>query len=85
MEIIRELEQHDRGIYTGSIGHLSPDRNMCFNVAIRTVNIKDNLGEMGIGSGIVYDSDPESEYEECLLKAEFFKRNLYSEGKSYDG
>jgi len=72
LEIINELEAEHRGIYTGAIGYFSPDNNLCLNVAIRTMVFnQDNKGEMGIGSGIVYDSDAEEEYSECLLKAEF--------------
>lgn len=71
MEIIRELEQAPRGIYTGAIGFLAPDGQACFNVPIRTITIRDSQGEMGIGSGVVYDSDPHQEWEECLLKGRF--------------
>lgn len=72
MEIINELEKEPRGIYTGAIGYLMPDDNFYFNVPIRTLAIDDkNQCEMGIGSGIIYESNPEAEYEECLLKADF--------------
>jgi para-aminobenzoate synthetase/4-amino-4-deoxychorismate lyase len=72
MEIIRELEDAPRGVYTGSIGALGPDGSVDLNVAIRTLFVaKDGAGEMGIGSGIVHDSDGPAEYEECLLKAAF--------------
>lgn len=71
MEIIRELEESPRGVYTGAIGYFSPDGDAAFNVPIRTIRLTDGKGEMGIGSGIVYDSDPELEWEECLLKADF--------------
>ena len=73
MQIIRELEREPRGVYTGSIGFFSPDRNARFNVAIRTVVLdrKQKTGEMGIGSGITADSTVEGEYQECLLKAKF--------------
>jgi para-aminobenzoate synthetase/4-amino-4-deoxychorismate lyase len=75
MEIIRELENAPRGVYTGSIGMISPGGDACFNVAIRTVMIDaDGRGELGIGSGVVHDSLAESEFEECLLKAEFLTR-----------
>ncbi len=72
MEIIKELEKEPRGIYTGAIGYISPRRNSCFNVAIRTVSLKSGKGEMGVGGGIVYDSLEGSEYDEALLKAKFF-------------
>ena len=71
MQIIRELEQRPRGIYTGSIGYISPGGNAGFNVAIRTLVVKDRKASMGVGGGIVADSDPAEEYRECLLKASF--------------
>jgi len=71
MEIIKELEKEARGIYTGAIGYISPRKDVCFNVAIRTVSLKNGKGEMGIGGGIVYDSLEKSEFEEALLKAKF--------------
>ncbi len=72
MEIIQELEKEPRGIYTGAIGYISPQKEACFNVAIRTIGLKGNKGELGVGGGIVYDSLESSEYEEALLKARFF-------------
>jgi para-aminobenzoate synthetase/4-amino-4-deoxychorismate lyase len=71
MEIIRELEGGPRGVYTGAIGHVAPNGDAQFNVAIRTIVIDADGGEMGIGGGIVADSKVESEFEECLLKAQF--------------
>jgi para-aminobenzoate synthetase/4-amino-4-deoxychorismate lyase len=72
MEIIRELETRPRGAYTGSVGMVAPNGDLRFNVAIRTLFIGEGgEGEMGIGSGIVHDSDPAAEYDECLLKARF--------------
>ncbi|MCC3860378.1 aminodeoxychorismate synthase component I [Pseudemcibacter aquimaris] len=71
-EIIAELEKRERGIYTGAIGYFSPDGDMCFSVPIRTLTIDaDGCGELGIGGGIVADSEAEKEYDECLLKASF--------------
>ena len=74
MEIISELEGEPRGIYTGAIGHIAPSGDAQFNVAIRTVVLADEGGEMGIGSGIVADSKAESEFDECLLKAHFLTK-----------
>ncbi|MGH6865898.1 MAG: aminodeoxychorismate synthase component I [Methyloceanibacter sp.] len=74
MEIIRELETEPRGVYTGAIGHIAPGDDARFNVAIRTVVLDEAGGEMGIGGGIVADSKEESEYEECLLKANFLTK-----------
>jgi aminodeoxychorismate synthase component I len=77
MEIIAELEGSPRGVYTGAIGSIAPDRSMTFSVPIRTVALgRDGVATMGIGSGIVADSDPGLEYEECLLKAAFLARAL---------
>ena len=71
MEIINELETTRRGVYTGAIGYLAPSGEALFNVPIRTVTLCGTHGEMGIGSGIVADSDPEQEWQECLLKGSF--------------
>ncbi len=72
MEIIKELEKEERGIYTGTIGLLNKNKTD-FNVAIRTVviNKKNNKGEIGLGSGIVWDSEADGEYDEVLLKSRF--------------
>ena len=71
MEIIRSLETSPRKIYTGSMGFITPQGEACFNVAIRTALIDRQAGqlEFGVGGGIVWDSDAESEYEETLTKA----------------
>src|SRR5579862_1554092 len=74
MQIIRELEDTPRGIYTGSIGFISPTHEAVFNVAIRTLVLRNGKGELGIGGGIVWDSDVLEEYEECQLKARFLER-----------
>ena len=72
MEIIRELEDNSRGLYTGSIGYFLPNRDMCFNVAIRTlVKDKNKDYRFGVGGGILYDSNIEDEYNEALLKSKF--------------
>jgi len=71
MEIIRALEKEVRGPYTGGIGFLAPNGDSIFSVPIRTVVLNGDKGEMGIGSGIVADSDPVAEWEECLLKGRF--------------
>lgn len=76
MEIIDELEEQPRGVYTGAIGYFSPDGKSVFNVPIRTVVLDGGRGEMGIGSGIVADSTPEDEWQECLLKANFLTNPL---------
>ncbi len=72
MEIINEIEVGPRGIYTGAVGMLEPGGNASFNVAIRTVTLdQDGNGEIGIGSGLVQDSQADAEYAECLLKMRF--------------
>jgi para-aminobenzoate synthetase/4-amino-4-deoxychorismate lyase len=77
MEIINEIESEERGIYTGSIGLINP-KEIIMNVAIRTIKINKNSGQgvMGLGSGIVWDSDPKSEYEEVQLKSRFLTAPL---------
>jgi len=70
MEIIRELEKVSRGMYCGAIGYCGREE-MCFNVPIRTLTLEAGKGSMGIGAGIVHDSDPQSEWRECLLKGRF--------------
>jgi para-aminobenzoate synthetase/4-amino-4-deoxychorismate lyase len=71
MEIIHELEHAPRGVYTGGIGYIAPSGEATFNVPIRTIQLSGNQGEMGIGSGVVYDSSAEQEWQECLLKGRF--------------
>ncbi|MBU0629770.1 MAG: aminodeoxychorismate synthase component I [Candidatus Margulisbacteria bacterium] len=71
MEIIRELEPEPRHIYTGAIGYITPERDLMFNVPIRTILLEGTHGEMGVGGGIVWDSTPVGEWEECLWKAGF--------------
>ncbi|WP_084004947.1 aminodeoxychorismate synthase component I [Magnetovibrio blakemorei] len=74
MEIIRSLETEPRGVYTGAIGYGAPGNVVRLNVAIRTISLSGEggrEGEMGIGSGIVYDSEPAEEWDECHLKARF--------------
>jgi para-aminobenzoate synthetase component 1 len=68
MEIIDELEPTRRSVYTGSIGYLSFDGNMDINIVIRTFIIKGNRAYFQVGGAVVYDSDPESEYQETLDK-----------------
>ncbi|MCX5668755.1 MAG: chorismate-binding protein [Candidatus Omnitrophica bacterium] len=78
MEIINGLEKNQRKIYTGAIGYITPDKDMFFNIPIRTFLIKGRQAlsagrpaEMGIGGGIVWDSTPAGEWNEGLLKAKF--------------
>jgi len=76
MEIIRELEPAARGVYTGAIGWFDPTGDFCLSVPIRTLSLQAPVdgvrrGEMGVGAGIVFDSDAADEYAECQLKARF--------------
>jgi len=69
MQIIDELEPVRRGPYCGAIGYLAPGGHLQFNVAIRTMIVKDEQVHIPVGGGIVADSDPAAEYEETLVKA----------------
>lgn len=71
MQLIELYESSKRGIFSGAAGYISPDGDFDFNVIIRSIflNMKDNQFSFQVGSAITYDSDPEKEYEECLLKA----------------
>jgi para-aminobenzoate synthetase/4-amino-4-deoxychorismate lyase len=71
MEIIRDLEDSPRGVYTGAIGFVSPAGDACFSVPIRTLDVKGQRVSMGVGGGVVADSTAVAEYDECLLKASF--------------
>lgn len=70
-ELIEKYEKTKRGLYSGSIGYISPNGDFDFNVVIRTL-FYDTLSKYAsfqVGGAITYDSDPKSEWEECLLKA----------------
>jgi para-aminobenzoate synthetase/4-amino-4-deoxychorismate lyase len=72
MQVIRELEDGPRGVYTGAVGFVSPGEAV-FSVAIRTLLVDHARGtaELGVGSGITWDADAAAEYRECLDKARF--------------
>ena len=76
MEIIDELEPTCRSVYTGSLGYLSFDGNMDINIVIRSFLIKGNHAWFQVGGAVVYDSDPESEYQETLDKAKALIESL---------
>ena len=71
MEIIEEEESFSRGIYSGSIGYITPEKDFDFNVVIRSLIRNKNTGNMMIpvGGAITSKSNPEAEYKETLLKA----------------
>jgi anthranilate synthase component 1 len=69
MQIINDLEKRKRGVYAGAIGYINVNGDLDFALAIRTLVIKNGKAILQAGAGIVYDSDPEKEYEETLNKA----------------
>ncbi len=69
MQIINELEKQKRGVYGGAVGYFSIHGSFDFALAIRTMIVKDGRASIQAGAGIVYDSDPDAEYEEVLNKA----------------
>ncbi|TYS91758.1 MULTISPECIES: anthranilate synthase component I [Rossellomorea] len=69
MQIINELETTKRGVYSGAVGYIGVNGNLDFALAIRTMVLKDKTAYVQAGAGIVYDSDPASEYEETMNKA----------------
>ncbi len=69
MEIIDELEKHKRGVYGGCIGYFSADGEMDTCIVLRTAMVKNGRMYVQAGAGIVYDSDPASEQQECVNKA----------------
>ena len=74
MQIAAELEPGPRGLYTGALGWLAPNGDFRLNVAIRTLELAgEGTGKLGVGSGIVADSQAEAEWQECLLKARFLR------------
>jgi para-aminobenzoate synthetase component I len=78
MQLIEQYERTKRGIYSGSIGYITPGKDFDFNVVIRSImyNASDHYLGYQVGGGITFQSDPEKEYEECLLKAEAIKKVL---------
>ncbi|MFK0382535.1 aminodeoxychorismate synthase component I [Agrobacterium sp. NPDC090273] len=72
MKILHDLEQTPRDVYCGAIGVMSPSGEMRFSVAIRTMTLfEDGNATFNVGGGIVFDSEAEAEYAECLLKSRF--------------
>ena len=78
MNIIDEFESTKRGLYSGSVGYIKPDNDFDFNVVIRSI-IYDEISKyinISVGSAITFKSDPESEFEECLIKADPMIKSL---------
>lgn len=78
MELIEQYEQTKRGIFSGAVGYISPDGDFDFNVVIRSImyNAESKYLSFQAGSGITFYSNPENEWEECLLKAAAIKQVL---------
>ena len=78
MELIEQYEPSARGIFSGSVGYKSPDGDFDFNVVIRSILYNQTRRYLSyqVGSGITFYSDPEREWEECLLKAEAIRKVL---------
>lgn len=78
METIEKMEPTSRGLYAGTVGYFNPTGNFDFNVVIRSIfyNSLTEHANYQVGGGITIYSDPEKEYEECLLKAEAIKKVL---------
>lgn len=78
MELIDQLESTKRSIYSGAIGYISPEGDFDFNVVIRTLFLRQDVGYLSfsVGGAIVYDSDPEQEYQECMWKAKAILETL---------
>lgn len=81
MEIIDELEPVKRHIYTGSIGYVSFHNTLDLSIAIRTATVSGGVIGFSVGGGIVYDSDPEKEYDETLHKGRTLLDTLEAAGK----
>lgn len=78
MELVEQYEKTKRGIYSGAIGYINPEKDFDFNVVIRSIlyNAHNRYLSYLVGGGITFYSDPEKEYEECLLKGEAMRRVL---------
>lgn len=83
MQLIDRYEKTKRGHYSGAIGYITPQDDFDFNVVIRSIiyNAETEYLSYQVGGAITYDSVPEEEYEECLLKAQAIKRVLSSDEK----
>ena len=74
MEIIDELEPEKRGVYGGGVGYFAGNGEMDFCIALRTAVLKDEVLYIQAGGGVVYDSDPEAEYQETVNKSRALRR-----------
>jgi para-aminobenzoate synthetase component 1 len=78
MELIEKYESARRGLFSGAVGYISPEGNFDFNVVIRSILYNDTNKYLSFmtGSAITFNSDPEKEYQECLLKAQAIREAL---------
>lgn len=78
MNIIEDLEETKRGLYSGAVGYFTPESDFDFNVVIRSIlyNEENNYVSFSVGSAITAQANPEKEYEECLLKAKAMREVL---------
>ncbi len=81
MELIEQYEKTKRGLYSGTVGYFDPNGDFDFNVVIRSIlyNAANQYLGYQVGGGITFYSDPEKEYEECLLKAAAIRKVLQAE------
>lgn len=79
MELIEQYEQSKRGIFSGAVGYITPEKDFDFNVVIRSIMYNETKKYLSyqVGSGITFYSNAEQEYRECLLKAEAIKQVLH--------
>jgi anthranilate synthase component 1 len=68
MQIISELEARRRGPYAGAVGYALPGDSLDTCIAIRTIVLRDGVAHLQAGAGIVADSDPAAEHDECIHK-----------------
>ena len=73
MKIIDKIENYNRNIYTGTIGYIKKNGDMNFNIPIRTMCVKNNIGNYPVGGGIIWDSIAENEWNEAQLKSKILK------------
>ena len=78
MQLIEQYERSRRGLYSGAVGYITPEGDFDFNVVIRSLlyNATRKYLSFQVGGAIVFDSVPEAEYAECLLKAEGIRKTL---------
>ena len=83
MKLIENHEDFKRGLYSGSVGYFTPELNFDFNVVIRSVlyNEREQVVTFPTGSAITINSDPDKEYDECMLKAEAMRKVLLNHAK----